>query len=480
METGDRVVETHISLLFFVGDRVFKLHKPVRFGFLDFTDRMARQEDCQREIDLNRRLAPDVYLGVADLTMGGVPLDHMVVMRALPADRRLSALVHGGADMGTWLDLIAARLASFHAGADRSAFIAEAGSPGARRAEWESNFAEMAPFVGPILDPSVDTEIRAAARGWLARNEDLLEDRIRGGHVCDGHGDLQADDIFCLDDGVRICDCLEFSDSLRYGDVCADVAFLVMDLERLGDESAAEGFVTAYEASAGTPLPAPLLHHYVGLRAYVRAKIACLQHEQGARGADDTARELHRLALHHLRRSRRLLVLVGGLPGSGKSTLAAGLSAETGWPLLRSDELRRTVGTAAEERYAPEAVSAVYQDLVRQARGLLETGEGVILDASWLDAEHRSLAARAAADTASELVQLCCTCTDAAAEARIRTRRAEALDLSEATPAVRRRLARGADGWPAATLVDTSDRTPAESLACALTALAFPDPDVGT
>ena len=119
IETGAGVVETHISMLFFVGDRVFKLHKPVRFGFLDFTDRMARQEDCQREVDLNRRLAPDVYPGVADLTMDGVPLDHMVVMRALPADRRLSALVSSGADMGTWLDCIAARLASFHADADR-------------------------------------------------------------------------------------------------------------------------------------------------------------------------------------------------------------------------------------------------------------------------------------------------------------------------------------------------------------------------
>ncbi len=480
MEMEARVVETHISLLFFVADRVYKLRKPVRFGFLDFTDRTAREEDCWREVELNRRLAPDVYLGVADLTMDGVPMDHLVVMRALPHDRRLSNVVQSGTDVGIWLDRIAARLASFHADAARSASIAEAGSPRVLRAEWESNFAEAARFVGPILEPATDAEVQMTARHWLDRNEALLEDRIRSGYVCDGHGDLQADDIFCLDDGVRICDCLEFSDSLRHGDVCADVAFLAMDLERLGDEGAADWFVTAYEKSAGALLPSPLLHHYIGLRAYVRAKVACLQHEQGTPDAFEAARELHRLSLHHLRRARQILVLVGGLPGSGKSTLAAGLSAQTGWTLLRSDEVRRAVGTTAERRYAPETVTAVYEELVRRARGLLEAGEGVIIDASWVEAAHRSLAADAVAATGCEFVQLCCTCTDAVAISRIGAREAEGLDASEATATVRQRMAHRFDAWPAARVVDTSNQTPAESLACAFRACAPRDPGSGT
>lgn len=218
---GLRVAETHISVLFFVGERVYKLHKPVRYGFLDFTERSAREADCHREVELNRRLAPDVYLGVADLSMDGELIDHLVVMRALPPERKLTALVRNSSELGPWLDRVAARLASFHAQAGRSEAIAQAGSPQARRTEWEANFAEMDPFVGPILDTAVDGEIQATVRNWLTRNEALLECRVQDGHVCDGHGDLQADDIFCLDDGIRILDCLEFSDALRYGDVCA-------------------------------------------------------------------------------------------------------------------------------------------------------------------------------------------------------------------------------------------------------------------
>lgn len=475
-----RIVETHISLLIFVDDRVYKLRKPVRYGFLDFTNRTARETDCKREVELNRRLAPDVYLGVADITMDGVPMDHMVVMRALPEDRKLTALVRSGTDMGALLDQVAARLVSFHAEANRSDQIAQAGSPKARRDEWESNFAETARFVGPILDPAAEAEIEATVRSWLTHNEGLLEERLQGGHICDGHGDLQADDIFCLDDGVRILDCLEFSDALRHGDVCADVAFLVMDLERLGDEHTAERFITAYEACSGTALPRPLLDHYVGLRAYVRAKVACLQHEQGVAGADDATRALHDLALRHLRRSRRILVLVGGLPGAGKSTLASGLSRSTGWSLLRSDEFRQDVDSEGKGKYAPEIVNTVYTALVCQARRLLESGRGVILDASWINEDHRSLAAHVAADTDSEFVQFCCTCSDAVAESRICARRAEGLDASEATPEVRRVLARRAGPWPAAIVVDTSNLTPTETLASALLELAEPDPGVGT
>ena len=103
-----RVVETHISILVFVGDRVYKLRKPVHFDFLDFTDRSVREADCRREVELNRRLAPDVYLGVADIVMDGEPIDHMVVMRALPDERRLATLVRAGGDVDGWLREVAA------------------------------------------------------------------------------------------------------------------------------------------------------------------------------------------------------------------------------------------------------------------------------------------------------------------------------------------------------------------------------------
>ena len=241
------------------------------------------------------------------------------------------------------------------------------------------------PHQHPALDPSVETEIRGLVARWLTSHHALLETRIAEGHICDGHGDLQASDIFCLDDGVRILDCLEFSDTLRWDDVCADVAFLAMDLERLGRPDAARMFVRAYERHSGARLPPSLLHLHIALRAYVRAKVACLRSEQSAVALDST-HDLQVLALKHLRSARSALLLVGGLPGTGKSTLAAGLADETGWVLVRSDEVRQQ-RPLVPDRYAPEAVAAVYDELLRTAREHLEQGESVILDASWVSAD---------------------------------------------------------------------------------------------
>jgi aminoglycoside phosphotransferase family enzyme/predicted kinase len=475
-----KVVETHISVLFFVADRVYKLRKPVRFGFLDFTERTARERDCHREVALNRRLAPDVYLGVADVAIDGVPVDHMVVMRALPEERRLAALVRGGRDVAGWLDRIAATLAAFHATAERSDRISAAGSPDARRSEWESNFAEARRFVGPVLDEADQGEIEASVFQWLGRHAGLLEARAASGQVCDGHGDLQAEDVFCLDDGVRILDCVEFSDSLRHGDVCADVAFLAMDLERLGRLDAAQEFVRRYEAHSGRALPRPLLHQYIALRAYVRAKVECLRYEQGAPQCIERARMLHGLALRHLRQARPVLVLVGGLPGSGKTTLARGLGAMTGWAVLRSDEMRRELVEDEPRRYAPEAVDAVYEAMTQRARQHLEAGEAVVVDASWVDATHRAAATRAAAATGSELVELWCRCRDDVAAERIRSRRSNGTDASEATVDVRAALSQRVDAWATARVVDTSDTSPAESLAAAAVALGMAPHPRGT
>lgn len=471
--SGARVVETHISILVFAGDRVYKLRKPVRYDFVDFTERVAREADCRREVQLNRRLAPDVYLGVADIVMDGVPLDHMVVMRALPEQRKLAALVAGGTDVERWIDEVATSVAAFHAGARRSPSISAAATPGALGSEWASNFKGVAPFVGPLLDPTAESEIHVHVARWLGRHADLLAERIAQGWVCDGHGDLQAEDIFCLDDGVRILDCIEFSDELRYGDVCADVAFLAMDLERLGRPDAAKRFVAAYERACGEPIPAPLLHHYTAERAYVRAKVACLRHQQGVVGADATARALHTLALRHLRQARQVLLLVGGLPGTGKSTVASAICDQTGWELLRTDEVRAELAPRlGQDRYAPEAVTAVYDEVLRRARRHMEAGSSVVLDASWSRADKRAAAAGAAQEAGVELLELCCSCDEAVAVARIGERRRDGQDSSEATVAVRRAMADRLDPWPSATVLDTSAGTPVGLATCALAALA--------
>lgn len=474
------VVETHISTLFFVGDRVFKLHKPVRFGFLDFRDRKARRVDCEREVMLNRRLAPDVYLGVADVMFAGEPLDHMVVMRRLPKECRLSAIAARGEELTGCLLAVAEALVSFHRSAARSPDISRAATAAALRADWEANFVETDRFVGQVLDDSDEAEIRRRALRWVDGREGLLATRIATGSVCDGHGDLQADDIFCLDDGVRILDCVEFSDQLRHVDVCADVAFLAMDLERLGYPEAAARFLVGYQELANDRFPEPLLHHYLAARAYVRAKVSCLHADQGAPDAQAQARELQRIARDHLRRSQVTLVLIGGLPGSGKSTLASGLGDARGWTILRSDEIRKEARGSLKERikqdpaghYGPDATDAVYGELLHQAERALGRAESVILDASWIDRRQRDAARKMAARTSSELVELCCDVPPEEADRRILRRLAKGSSLSEATPDVREAMRRRMDPWQSATVIDTSRGETAEAVAAALAALA--------
>ena len=476
MESSDetsppvRIAETHISILIFAGDKVYKVRKPVHFDFLDFRDRASRAADCHREVELNRRLSPDVYLGVADLIMDGKPVDHMVVMRALPDERQLRSMLRSDTAIETWLDQVAAILSSFHATAARSPEISASSKPSALAHNWRENFEEVDRLVGGTLDSTVEAEIRPLVARWLDSHHALLEARIAQGHICDGHGDLQASDIFCLDDGVRILDCLEFSDRLRWEDVCADVAFLVMDLERLGRRDAARMFVTAYERHSGVRLPPSLLHFYVALRAYVRAKVACLRSQQDASVADP-ARDLQALALKHLRSARSALVLVGGLPGTGKSTLAAGLAGETGWVLARSDEIRQH-RPSGPDRYAPEAVAGVYNELLRIARKHLERGESIILDASWVSAEQRARAAEVAHETGNELLAICCACDDAIGTDRIRQRLALGDDVSEATVAVRDAMEVDMEPWQSATVIDTSEGTPAANLEIALRKVA--------
>lgn len=461
------VVETHISVLVSIGDRVYKLKKPVSMGFLDFSDRGLRERACRREVELNRRLAPDVYLGVADVVgEDGQPCDHLVVMRRMPPDRRLAALVRAGDSLEVPLREIARRLAVFHAGAATSDEIAAAGRRDAVQAIWEASFAQLAPFTGSVLDPERCRHVEHLVRRYLAGRAPLFDHRIATGAVRDGHGDLQAEDIFCLDDGPRILDCIEFDDRLRHCDVVADVAFLAMDLERLGAPQAAGRFLARYREFAGETYPESLAHHYFASRAHVRCKVACFRHDQGDAESAAAARSLLDLALRHLESGRVRLVLVGGLPGTGKSTVAAGLADATGWSVLRSDEIRKdiagighmtaTVASPGEGLYRPELTDATYDTMLERAGTALELGEGVVLDASWSAERHRAMARRLADATHSDFVELRCAAPIAVSEQRIQKRLARGRGPSDATPAVLAAMAAAFDPWPAATTVDTT------------------------
>jgi aminoglycoside phosphotransferase family enzyme/predicted kinase len=461
---GPAVTETHCATVFFVGDRAYKVKKALDLGFVDFRTPESRQLACHREVELNRRFAPDVYLGVAEVRPeDGPPCDWVVMMRRMPADRRLSALVSGSEDVSDSLRSVARLLAIHHCSARRSTAIDAQGTPAALRRRWTDNLDALQEFRDSVIDPDLLDEIQDRALRYVEGRHPLLEARIAAGRIRDGHGDLLTDDIFCLPDGPRVLDCLEFDGALRAVDGLDDAACLAMDLERLGAAGLAERFLDWFSEFSGESRVDSLIHHYIAYRAVVRLKVACLRWAQGDDVSADSAQRLAELAIAHLRRAEPRLILVGGSPGTGKSTVAGGLADRFGGVLLRSDRLRKErAGLALEQHagepwrvglYAPAISEATYDDMISRAVRLLGHGETVVLDASWSDIALRRRA-RDAAAAFSLVSELRCCAPVEVVDDRIERRR-ETADPSDATPELARLMERTFEVWPEATELST-------------------------
>jgi predicted kinase len=381
----------------------------------------------------------------------------------MPASRRLSSLVEDGVDVRGCLRAVARIMAVAHARPPVGADLSDVATPGALHELWDASLGQLATFSPvPIERERLDT-IRWLAHRFLAGRTPLLAERLDRGLVVDGHGDLMADDIFCLPDGPRILDCLEFDDRLRWGDVVNDVGFLAMDLDRLGRPGLARFFLDQYREFSAETHPVSLEHHYVAYRALVRAKVACLR---GGAAAEIEAREHVARCERHLREGRIRLVLIGGLPGTGKSTVAAHLGRRLGWTVLRSDEIRKqragldaldpvTVSFGADV-YSSSVTTSTYTEMLADAGRLLDHGESVILDASFSQQRWRAAARDMAARSATDVVELRCVLPADIAAARLVERRRRRVDASDATAAIAATMADRFDPWPGSLEVETT------------------------
>ena len=439
-----QVHETHTGVVVLLGDRAYKLKKPVITDFLDFSTPLSRQRACEREVMLNRRLAPQSYLGVAQFHgPAGEPAEPVIEMRRYSDSTRLASLVKAGEAVQQHLCVIAEMLAHFHRDAARGPAIDAQGTVDAISARWHQNLGELERYAGDIVDREAIAQLTRLVDQFIAGRAALFEERIGDGRMIDGHGDLLADDIFCAPEGPALLDCLEFDDHLRYVDGVDDAAFLGMDLEYLGRPDLGEVFVDEYRRRAADPAPNSLTSFYIAYRAVVRAKVDCIRVVQGHQDARAHARRHIDIALKRLRAATVLLILIGGGPGTGKSTLSRNLSDRIGAQVISTDDVRKRlqeegsltghIGELDSGLYSPENVSKVYDEVLRQADLLLRRGSSVILDGTWRDPSHRRRAGLLATATAVPLVELTCSLPLEEAAARIEGR---AESSSDATPQI--------------------------------------------
>jgi len=454
------VRQTHISVVFLAGEFVYKIKKPVSLSFLDFSTLEKRQHFCNEEVRLNRRLAPDVYVGVVPVTSDGSrvgfegnaePIEWAVKMRHLPESATLEYRLLRNEITTEHVCALAGRLAEFHAGAVRNEHISTFGRFAVVARNIRENFTVTAPTIGVALSAAVFERVVELTERALSTFHTVIDARAERGVPCDTHGDLHLDHVYLFPDqpppaDLVIIDCIEFNERFRYTDPIADMAFLTMDLAFHGRHDLAAAFAEAYFQAREDSEGRGLLPLYVAYRAAVRGKVDGLQlaepeiPEAARNKALTRARGHWLLALDELEvpQRRPCLVLVGGLPGTGKSTLAANLAERENFRVIRSDVVRKELaGIAADTAanaadlagiYTAEWTDHTYAECLRRAEQLLFGGERLIVDATFLKERHRRQFLDAALRWGVRSLFLVCEAKPAAVKSRLDARRGDASD----------------------------------------------------
>ncbi|MGB8168543.1 MAG: AAA family ATPase [Chthoniobacteraceae bacterium] len=415
------MVQTHASYVVLTARRVFKVKKPVNFGFLDFSTLEKRRHFCEREVMLNRRLCPGVHLGVLPISLRkgrlafgaeGRVVEYAVEMRRLPERDFMLARMNRG-EIGTReVDAIVATLAPFYEAQETTREIEAWGRVAKLRISTDENFRQTQDFIGLTISRPAFEAIRLFTNAFYRRHAALFAARVREGRIRDCHGDLHLEHIHLSRERLTIYDCIEFNDRFRYIDVASDAAFLAMDFDFRGHPEFARHFSTRLAGALHDPAMLTLLDFYKCYRAYVRGKVESFHHiaegvpERERRESQLLAERYFRLALQYaVCGAEPMVLIVMGRVGSGKSTLARALARELGWEIFSADRVRKELagiplhgrGSAAERRklYATAMTDRTYAALAQHAADRLRLQRGVILDATFASHRRRTLLRRA-------------------------------------------------------------------------------------
>ena len=466
-EGGVDLIETHISWVLLAGEHAWKLKKPLDLGFLDFSTLERRREACEAELRLNRRTVPELYEAVVPVWQteegvrvgdqrvdaaapGATPLDYLVRMRRFDQSALFEARLAAGQLEPALFDRLARHVAAFH----EDAAVAQPGDgfgdAAAVMAPVRQNFVQIRERVSDAALLSELARIEAWAEARFAALAPVFDARLAAGRVRECHGDLHLGNLIVLDGEPRLFDAIEFSAALRWTDVVADIAFLVMDLQARGRIDLASRFLDAWLARSGDYAGLLLLPWYLSYRAMVRAKVAAIRAGQveGAARADILAECARYLALAaaQMQTPAPALLIASGVSGSGKTSQSQPLVEGCGVIRVRADvERKRLFGLDADARsgstlggglYSAEASARTYARLAELAREVVEAGYPVLVDATFLKRSQRAAFAELAATLGVPFAILAFDAPVETLRARVRQRAEAGADASEADVAV--------------------------------------------
>ena len=451
VEQGMTLCETHISWVFLARDRVYKVKKPVALGFLDFTDIAARKHFCEREVELNRRLARDVYLGVVPVVRdaGGVhrfggpgeAVEWAVEMRRLPVSDCADTRLAEGRLGSEALQRIARHLADFHAAARCDAETSRYGQLDVIETNLRENFEQAAQSALRVFAASELGRLEQWQLEFVREQRARFQARIEQRRIRDCHGDVRLEHCYIDAAGtVTIIDCIEFNERFRFGDVCSDVAFLAMDLCWHEEPELAEDLLSAYARAADDYDLFGVVDFYQSYRAFVRGKISSMLADSTAidsvsrQRAERDARKYYLLSEACTREplGRSALYVVGGVIASGKSSVAEALGALLHAPVVDADRTRKSMAAVAPTtplhdaafsgHYGPEQSARVYEELLRRAAVVLRSGRSVVVDASFRGVAQRMAARELAERCEVPFLFIECSAPDAVCKQRLEQR----------------------------------------------------------
>jgi len=452
------LLETHISWVLLAGEYAYKIKKPVNFGFLDFSDLQLRGHFCMEEVRLNRRTAPDLYLDVVDLTgteerpeFGGAGpvIEYAVRMQRFDPEQGFDRLLARHELSREHVEDLGVALADLHEAAAVAPADAKWGSSDEVIGPMRDNFTDLKKYLGDDGRQSLLDRLNSWTEERFARLKNLISERRQQGFVRECHGDVHLGNVTLVDGRATLFDCIEFSPDLRWTDVMADLAFMVMDLHEHDAGSYAWVLIDRYLAQTGDYEGLALLDFYVVYRAMVRAKVAAL-----GLGEDPDANQ-HILAIvdRYLACADRvivarqpLLLLTCGVSGSGKSYLARSLLANCGLIRLRSDvERKRLAGLGEYGRsesglgdglYGLSSTQKTYQRLLSLAEAVTNAGLPVLVDATFLNRQQRDAFRELAKTRDIPFGVLHCSAPEPVLRDRVSRRAINGNDPSEADLAV--------------------------------------------